>query len=657
MSSRDHDDYVDDECDDCSVEGYSRYDKGGSGYDINDGDRYTKVKAGNCSENNCDKRKDVMLVGTLNVQLRYGARKAQSVGRWALDEGLDVVGLQEVGHPADAIHADVMKRYGYVMIAAAVPDPDDTHRDHLGVAILLKQRLMPRVIRTLRSLTGRLMGILLDVAGSVTLIISVYFPTGMEGCGDGEDKAQLAQELVNEINKWCAAPVRVAARVVAGRKAADRVLIMGDFNETRTSADRSTARLGLPAGLANRVASDAAEAAENKGEDDDEHDLVGVEESKTESGARRYHGRFTGQLIAAGFVDCYRAQHASGGFTCHSNRAEGKQAQSRVDYVWARGFDGVMASGAVVSARVVRAPVVSVHSAVIVALAGGWGALRAHPTVRPRLPNMSRATEEQRQRMCRAMSQYITAHQGVFDAIHPSVIGKSGSLRAAIECAGQELLTGAQLAVRHLPHSGGHRQPSGGSVRSASLTSVRLQRQQRSLSMLRSSIDRAVSHGPGGVQRFQAQIQRTLRCCSSLLDVSVVPPLTDSSVQDWRSAVHSALIRIRSEAQRSLRRDGSARRARLGSRGHGSQAIQDDWDANRKSAVEKMLRGDRTADIVSVIDPATESLVSEPDDIKRVLRVHFEQQLRCSGPRPEEHRVPVWVRRVYEPKAGILASY
>ena len=596
---------------------------------------------------------DVVRAGSLNVELSFGRHKAATLGSWAARLRLSVVGLQEIGQPAMGTVADTMKRYGYSMVAATLPfdrrggggagvgSGAGGAGGRLGVAVLLDSSLTARIVRIYRCPSARLVGVVVDAGGCLTLIGSCYMPTGLdfvENSGNGADKLQEARRIYSLFTSWCSKPL--------GRgRSVTRALLLGDMNETRSSIDR----------------------------------VRGVDIAQRAP----HHDRCISQLIDAGFVDCYRARHDRGGYTCSivKDRESARKSYSRIDYVFARGWGG---SECVTRALTSRVPLTTAHRAVVVALRGGWGAIPIYNTVRPRLPQLSRATPLQQQRCVDAMVRFLDRreHQQLLSSVQrlATTAAADAAEATVVQQFGDVLIEGAQAAVRMLPHSGSRsyqqnarqqqqqqQQQQQKRRRQPRLadTAVRIScRREHDLAALRRLLRAAAAAVAAGDVDMQQDIFMQYPPLSQLLqrvgyDASAeseqLPLLAWSSLQQWSAAIQRELSRARFLSAAAVRKSRRAARAATGS------AEDQLWKNGPAAAVERMMRGGGSADITSIIDPSTEQLVYHPRDVKRVLHDHFKQQLtQLSG--SDSYRntvggVPAWVQSMYALKPGIDRSW
>jgi hypothetical protein len=139
---------------------------------------------------------------------------------------------------------------------------------------------------------GRLVGVILELTkGHQLLIVSAYMPTGLDHRSPSDESVQTAHNLYQEMMTWT--------------RGVQRIVFMGDLNETLTSYDRHP-RLAP-------VGSRAAAAA-------------------TPSPIQC--------LVDEGFTDVYRLLHPDAkrqpGFT-HFIDSTTQCSRSRVDYIWTRG--------------------------------------------------------------------------------------------------------------------------------------------------------------------------------------------------------------------------------------------------------------------------------------------------------------------------------
>ena len=214
-----------------------------------------------------------------NVGLGF-ARKLPSILSRSLALSLDVVALQEIGDPA--LHSNKLSHYSLVYSGGP-------SQQQAGVGLLLSHDIAPLCRTYRRSLTGRLVGAVLEVdRGHQLLIVSAYMPSGLDHRSPADASTLEAHALYGEIIDWT--------------RGMQQVVVMGDLNETLTPHDR------FPVAAPRRAAAATPSPMQC--------------------------------LLREGFVDAYRISHPNPehqpGFT-HTIHSALRNVRSRIDYIWTRG--------------------------------------------------------------------------------------------------------------------------------------------------------------------------------------------------------------------------------------------------------------------------------------------------------------------------------
>ena len=222
-----------------------------------------------------------MRLGTFNLGLSFMRKLPHILTRCAALQ-LDAVALQEIGNPA-LLSTRLLP---YTFISEAGPSCHSA-----GVGLLLSLALSSRIRSYKRSGTGRLVGAVLELSkGQLTLVVSVYMPTGLDHHVASSPEHEAAHEIYAKLVQWSVGM--------------HQVVVMGDLNETLTHWDR----LPQPAPAA--------------------------------SAARVVALSPISRLQREGFLDSYRSMHASAaldpGFT--HTIVGARPSQSRIDYVWVKGM-------------------------------------------------------------------------------------------------------------------------------------------------------------------------------------------------------------------------------------------------------------------------------------------------------------------------------
>ena len=297
---------------------------------------------------------------------------------------LDVLALQEIGDPVEL--DTVARRYGY----HAARNGKERAALHCWCDSACSRA--PRRVLSSGS-DGRMCGLVLEHLGRRVVLVSVYMPTGLDFVSDAAGASdRTVDKLYRQLLRWTDAGV------------CDQAVVLGDLNETMSRADRS---------------SDAGR-----------------------------HGRWVSCLPAAGFLDAYRVVHgtAAVGYTHSAKRADGALSQSRLDYVWARGWE----EREVRQCRVVqsRRPI-SNHKLLWAELECQWVQPSAPEPTPVRLPNLRNASDKKKRKMVSRMHRQFEQHGGALlrlsqgDRTAVDVMVQQMS-DIALDCASQCLgMTGA----------------------------------------------------------------------------------------------------------------------------------------------------------------------------------------------------------------------
>ena len=299
-------------------------------------------------------------LATFNLGLGF-IRKLPRILDRCLALSLDVIALQEMGDPAltRTTHAQ------YQLIASPGPSCHEA-----GVGLLISCELAPRCRLYRRSISGRLVGVVLELSkGHRLLIVSAYMPTGLDHRAVDHAAQVTARKLYEEFLSWT--------------RDVQQVILMGDLNETLTVDDR----LPRPAALhhAGTVAARPIQC-----------------------------------LVQEGFIDMYRMLHPdaarSPGFT-HSIDSPTRSVRSRIDYIWTRGS---CADAAHTSMHIDRALSALSHHHLIrmsIQLPGQPPPACARELYRMQLPNMRAASSDQKQRFIDHLEMQTHHHDHVLHTL------------------------------------------------------------------------------------------------------------------------------------------------------------------------------------------------------------------------------------------------
>ena len=146
-------------------------------------------------------------LGTFNLGLGFTRKLPHIISRCAVLT-LDAVALQEIGSPA-LLSARLPP---YTLVHEAGPSQHEG-----GVGLLLSAALASRIRCYHRSDTGRLVGAVLELSkGQLTLLVSVYMPTGIDHCAASSPAHERANALYATIVRWSVGM--------------QQVIVMGDLN-------------------------------------------------------------------------------------------------------------------------------------------------------------------------------------------------------------------------------------------------------------------------------------------------------------------------------------------------------------------------------------------------------------------------------------------
>ena len=293
-------------------------------------------------------------LGTFNLGLGFIRKLPHILTRCAALE-LDAVALQEIGNPA-LLSTRLLP---YTLIHEAGPS-----RHEAGVGLLLSLALSSRIRSYKRSGTGRLVGAVIELSkGQLTLIVSVYMPTGIDHHIASSPQHEAAHDLYAKLLQWSVGM--------------HQVIVMGDLNETLTHWDR----FPQPAIAASAVRVAALSPIT--------------------------------RLQREGFLDAYRSMHASAaldpGFT-HSI-AGARPSQSRIDYVWVKGVGVASLLQARIDGAALHA--LSHHHLLWVEMQLTHAAPAAitTPLLRLRLPNLRAATAAHKDTFIKHVQQRVERDQ------------------------------------------------------------------------------------------------------------------------------------------------------------------------------------------------------------------------------------------------------
>ena len=307
-------------------------------------------------------------------------------------------------------------------------------------------------------------------------------------------------------------------------------------------------------------------------------------------------------------------------FTCKTP-VSGRVALSRIDYILAKGWGPSPARACSVDDFLV----LSRHQLLWADIGANDIAVPDFTKVKPSLFNIRRASPAQIQRTSKALGQAIDAS---FDYLQSLSEGSNHDLD---DMASSLVFLAERSARRHLPMTG--RRPF------SNARLAFLQTRRKRLCELRSV---AV-----GIRRMEPSFDRRKWAEVSRGRHSSIWLPWGHPADDWTNWIAHA-----DQAIRDVRREEREVKREM----HGP--CVDDWRHNQEAEAHKMIRG-RRADLLSVVDPSTNKLTRSPDDLKRVLRSHFQQSLNTGSDREEkiDSSTAAALATVYSPKADVNPAW
>ena len=495
----------------------------------------------------------LLRLATFNLGLGF-QRKLPSILDRCLSLSIDVIALQEIGDPA-------LTRTSYSQyLLTASPGPSG---HEAGVGLLLSQALGPQCRSYKRSSTGRLVGVVLELSkGERTLLISAYMPSGLDHCSSDDEKVALARSLYHEIAAWS--------------QDAQRVIVMGDLNQTYAAHDRYPA---LPPG---RLAS--AHAAST-----------------------------IRSLIDDHYTDVYRLLHPdvrrSAGFT-HLIHSLVRPSRSRIDYIWTRGISHRSLLSCQVDSSLQR---FSHHRLLwmTLQLTHERPPLSTRPLYSPALPNLKELSKEQKQ----AFSNHL---DGLLEKQHQKLsdLELLHTDDATSALAGELTSLVREAALASFPVMGGAPAQSK-LVLCLQRTRCDLTRLLRMTQQLHST-HRSILRSPEWSRlHLHCLKQHRLRWSIELLPHTIEAWLEETQVKinQLRAAVTSERQRLRRQRAPPL-------------------------EANRTAAVHRMIDSDAPSlQIFSVVD-SHGKLTSTDEQLEQVMVDHFESVFAIPPLDPRAPRDP-----------------
>ena len=283
-------------------------------------------------------------VVSLNVGQGWRS-KAHKVLRQCSKVAADVVALQEIGEPVQLQQQAAQFGFHAVLCGGK----------RTGVCLLIAERLVPWIRQVMRSeKDGRLVGALLEVQGVKLVLACVYMPTGLDFSSSSSSSSSSSVGvdptlLYKRLHRWMAG---------------SRQVVLGDFNETLSTADRLRPSPRC--------------------------------------------GQWISQMPAAGLLDAYRIKHPQqAGFTHFTTGSGGAAVQSRLDYV----FVGGMTADAVWECEVELGFQVSHHRMVWAELQLQLDLSICGQVQRLQLPNIRFASEQQKEDLVQRLDLQVSSQR------------------------------------------------------------------------------------------------------------------------------------------------------------------------------------------------------------------------------------------------------
>jgi len=496
-------------------------------------------------------QRGVLRVATLNVGQGL-QRKHHKLLPWAASADIHVMAVQEAGL---CVPSSFMRNCNFTMYMAP--------HAHAGCALFVADCVLPHVIRSHESTTGRANAVVMMAEATTTMVVNVYMPTNLDRVAEDSPAARECLAVYDEIFRWTSMLPDDA-----------QIIIMGDFNETITKRDRSHFRRGVRP------------------------------------------NRFVRQLADAGYIDAFRsctANEADDGWTSFTPLPDGEAAAARLDQVWCSGF-----GSSVCSASVLPAPVRTSHRAIVVEMRSCIAVTDHHQHALRSLPDMRKATEQQRERSIHVMHEWALSSP-ICDQL------RTAKSVADLDRATEVIIAAAHRACAVLPRT--KAQPFMSNAR------LKLAKRCRHLLRLRTHLEQPAE------QVDDAALPHLVRACGSDLEpiYSHLGIVIDDRSQ-WCAAVGRRLNQVRREERVEVERMKDEPRE------------EDPWAKNPAAFVRQMLHGRRSGAIDSIIDPSDGCLKTKPADVTRVLHTHY---ARVFAATPRTAARPAWVDKMYAPRADI----
>ena len=491
------------------------------------------------------------------------------------NHGLDVMGLQETGVVSGESAA--ARDAGYELLFSNL--------EHAGVAVLVHNSILPFkravLLPSSEALCGRAMAIRFEMGDLSFVIVCVYMPAGLDGCGVGDPSYEMAAAMYDQIEIW--------SGLCNGN-----VMVMGDFNETLSAQDRFQAR---------------------------------VEDSAVSARSRP---ALVGRMQVMRFHDACDSMTADKRMT-YQYGGEGGLCSSRLDHIF---FKNGTVEQVIIYQRALSPHLTNRHYVLEAEWTLDRSVTRAawKPSFVP-IINIKNADEDTKLKFVANVDVWMEVHRRELVSCLGSCDGDT--LDAVVANLSSMVLTSAADTIGWTkPHRPMH------SARRAWL------------------------------ERWRWRLKRCMRALAAL-------PMSSEVPDDLRAA--ACRVASRAEADPDAWMSGWCQSGNVGEVIVGLKTLlpgfnreirhqkndakknrqEKRFDSNPHAFVNSILRGDKPAGILSLVDPTSQKLVADPDGLKAILASHFARVFACDV-KEEEHIAtdpPKWFASLYAPKENILPSW
>ena len=554
----------------------------------------------------------IFRVATLNAECHMSPYRLLLIVSWATERLLDVVAITEWGTPT--IPPRVLSDSGWRLEAAPQP--------HAGTALLLRDSLHAIITTRAHHASGRAIAVTLESKSRErkvqrTALVCVYMPTGLEQESIGSDKMNLAEELHRTVLAWTSGC---------------RALVLGDFNETLTPADRHTPR-----------------------------------EPRARYPRHRNRQPCMHQLLDMNFIDCYRTLHPTGGFTClvplsnHGPAHRSHASSARLDYVLARGWQrsDVLAATVEDKSPVGEWPSAR-HLPLVVHLRGGFIGGKEQENRTPLivnsglpLPNMRAVTEAHAVAASSEISRRLSSPR-LKSLVR--ALNRDDCTTATMDTVTDCVLKAARHACTRLPSCAPR--PRLRSQHRLRLVSVR-----RQMQALRSSLTRSLVPGTQLLDSRELDTlcvlvelaQYTLKCKAmqfgnygNVYDLPSFPPLatiTQQQAMEWLCAAIGHFRYLEKGAVSEMLKKRAKQVLAVGA----ATILRSHADVHR------LLRPERGCGPLREVRESKDSaLLTDGDGVHTLLRSHFQS---IFGTRPRIAERPPWWDVVFAERSDIKSEW